>query len=301
MNEKIVRDVIKTRNVLRKKFNSIKMHESDAENLLEHTFNPITKPLKELVESSKVSYDDNGTNKFLKLSTSTPLKNSSVNHKFKIEEDTSTDDDTFAMSTADRSKEDTFYSQLDDTDKSSKYTIFDLTKLERNKKLDNLYGPHRDSSDKWRFGNNEFMLRANKISIDDQNWSLTPGLFELLFYKTPKNYNSSDLQIYKEILILTNAHKRNYFENEQIKGTKAFKYRNIIKKLFKDKTLPTSHKGSGLMIVNPLKPNYIYWDDPNEIVDRLRLLISSESAGHTNHNNEIVSIIEELKESNIIV
>lgn len=43
-----------------------------------------------------------------------------------------------------------------------------------------------------------------------------------------------------------------------------------------------------------------YWDDPNELVDRLRLLASSASAGHTGHNNEIISIIEELREANLI-
>lgn len=46
--------------------------------------------------------------------------------------------------------------------------------------------------------------------------------------------------------------------------------------------------------------SYTYWNDPNELVDRLRLLISSTSAGHSGHQNEIVSIIEELREANII-
>lgn len=43
-----------------------------------------------------------------------------------------------------------------------------------------------------------------------------------------------------------------------------------------------------------------YWDDANELVDRLRLLVSSTSAGHTGHSNEIISIIEELREANLI-
>lgn len=43
-----------------------------------------------------------------------------------------------------------------------------------------------------------------------------------------------------------------------------------------------------------------YWNDPNELVDRLRLLIASKSAGHSGHNNEIISIIEELREHKII-
>lgn len=46
--------------------------------------------------------------------------------------------------------------------------------------------------------------------------------------------------------------------------------------------------------------SYEYWDDPNELVDRLRLLVSSKAAGHSGHNKEIMSIVEELRESNII-
>lgn len=46
---------------------------------------------------------------------------------------------------------------------------------------------------------------------------------------------------------------------------------------------------------------YTYWDDPNELVDRLRLLMASQAAGHTGHTNEIISIIEELRESKIVV
>lgn len=45
---------------------------------------------------------------------------------------------------------------------------------------------------------------------------------------------------------------------------------------------------------------YEYYDDPNELVERLMLLISSKSAGNTNHDQEINSIIEELRERNII-
>ena len=43
-----------------------------------------------------------------------------------------------------------------------------------------------------------------------------------------------------------------------------------------------------------------YWDDPNELVNRLRLLIAERSAGNNNHDNEIHSIIEELREAKII-
>lgn len=46
---------------------------------------------------------------------------------------------------------------------------------------------------------------------------------------------------------------------------------------------------------------YEYFDDPNELCDRLRLLVSSRMAGNTNHMQEINSIIEELRELGCIV
>jgi hypothetical protein len=36
------------------------------------------------------------------------------------------------------------------------------------------------------------------------------------------------------------------------------------------------------------------------LVNRLRSLIASQSTGYTGHSNEIVSVIEELREANII-
>ena len=41
------------------------------------------------------------------------------------------------------------------------------------------------------------------------------------------------------------------------------------------------------------RPEYIHWD-------RLQLLLGSQPAGNPSHNNEIMSIIEELREVQII-
>lgn len=73
-----------------------------------------------------------------------------------------------------------------------------------------------------------------------------------------------------------------------------------------------SRDGAGMSNVNqrsgkPLDFNFIpynhkarivyeYFDDPNELCERLRLLISSRAAGNTNHLQEINSIVEELRE-----
>lgn len=50
-----------------------------------------------------------------------------------------------------------------------------------------------------------------------------------------------------------------------------------------------------------IKNLYTYWDDPNELVDRLCLLHASQQAGNNNVNNEIISIETELREAGYIL
>lgn len=49
------------------------------------------------------------------------------------------------------------------------------------------------------------------------------------------------------------------------------------------------------------KTQYTYWDDPNELVERLYLLHCSKEAGNTGLDNEIISIVEELREAGYII
>ena len=69
---------------------------------------------------------------------------------------------------------------------------------------------------------------------------------------------------------------------------------------FRD-TLKSDQVGSSLY--KDVIPNtqIVYYDDPNELVTRLNLLISSQNAGNTGVNNEIISILEELRERKLIV
>lgn len=59
--------------------------------------------------------------------------------------------------------------------------------------------------------------------------------------------------------------------------------------------------GKALKEFKNSKIEYRHFDYYNEIIERLRLLISSQSAGHTNDNNEILFITEQLREGGIIV
>lgn len=317
--ENILKELVKTRNILKKKLHSIKTNEADTHLQLRDTFKPITDPLKELIDKSNKfsSTSKEGNDVFKgksgnKKSFSRDIPSTSTPNKYK--EEAAFSNSKFLNDNVDDADDDDdeFYSQSETPQNiNTKETYADLQLLEMNHELDNIYGPHKDINNVWKFGNSNIILTDDKIHIGHQIWALTPGLFSLIFHKTPKGYDKSELEIYKKILINTNAHKRDYKADEQIKGTRAYKYKHIIGKLFKKKSqknLPISspnatksnYMGDGLMKFNSSKPNYIYWDDPNELVDRLRLLLASQVAGHTNHNNEIVSIIEELHEANII-
>ena len=66
-------------------------------------------------------------------------------------------------------------------------------------------------------------------------------------------------------------------------------------------TSQSNKSGSGLYKDVLPQTQLVYYDDPNELVTRLNLLSSSQSVGNTGVNNEIISILEELRERNIIV
>lgn len=145
-----------------------------------------------------------------------------------------------------------------------------------------------------------------RIKIGENEYSLTDGLKEVLLSKKPKLslVTKEDKDIYKSILIKTNAHKRDYVDNGQLRGDKGEKYRTLIKPMFNVSNENTSKKklGGTLSLLKRYRKNtdFIYWDDPNELVERLKLLIASKHAGNTSHDNEIISILEELKEAHII-
>jgi len=154
--------------------------------------------------------------------------------------------------------------------------------------IDKIYGPKKLASGDITLGNKEVKFLQNKILVDDITYPTTSGIFQLLFLKNPLIYTDNDLKIYKSVLIQTSAHLT--ANGLTIKKT-GNKYSNIISKLF---------PSGGELFMKLQKNNLVYWDDPNELVVRLRLLIASKTAGNTSVSNEIISIIEELRETGLI-
>ena len=84
-------------------------------------------------------------------------------------------------------------------------------------------------------------------------------------------------------------------------------YTKVIGKGLKIKTHSKLSTHSPLMKVsnssyigNRKQIDYVYWDDPNELVERLHILHLSKQAGNTNLDNEILNIEEELREGGYI-
>lgn len=165
-----------------------------------------------------------------------------------------------------------------------------------------------------RIERGKLMLGSASITIGDDFITLTgrkyrntPGLKQLLLKKDVdlSLVTDNDMQHYKSMLLDTNAHRRDFEPSKPIKSSKGQKYLQIIKPLFKLQSTNQIHnqpKGNGLPLKKMWRKNvdYVYWDNPNELVDRLKLLIASRDAGNTGLDNEIISIIEELRESKVI-
>jgi len=167
--------------------------------------------------------------------------------------------------------------------------------------IDNVYGVYF-SSDGTMLGDKRIDLDKNDdIIVDGKRYPGTPGLYELIFKKFPDETicTNADKQKYKSILLTTNAHRRGHSTHNPIMGNKGHKYKSIIAPLLSSKRV-----GRGIprtVTLNDNKIDYIHWDDPNELVDRLRLLEASRQAGHNAHDNELLSIIEELREAGLII
>ena len=201
------------------------------------------------------------------------------------------------------------------------------------RELDHTHGlVHDPQTEKWKLGQTvvDFDKYNNDFKVNNLTYRGTPGLYELLFYQDPVGFTTEDLKNYMDILKRTNAYRRNYDPKEQVQGTTDPKYTTIIKpylikeKIINQKTIRSSipstsgitkpkppetrprstrlasKTGRGMMNLSNKKIDYIYYDDVNELVNRLKLLVSSQIAGHTGHNNEIIAILEELREAKVI-
>ncbi len=116
-------------------------------------------------------------------------------------------------------------------------------------------------------------VKKNVITIHDEDYPITPGLLALLTRKVPNGYNDEDLEMYKSMLLLTSAHKT---ASGSIRSKNSNKYKTVIHRLFG--TPDRCVTGEGLREMKYIRgagTEYVYWDDINELVERLYLLHGS--------------------------
>lgn len=313
MEKNLKRQIVKAAAAVKNKVKKMRDIEMENNSILESVFKPITSPLNEMVEKSKTCSQTKG----VQFETSSPLdKDKTLKRDSNIEFDVFSPRDS---NDSDESYENSEKSDNEENEESFKSVQSGSSDQEisswsmSSKTLQDVPFGVRNERGKHMMGSSRVTLFDDYIQVGANKYKYTPGIKELLFKKVPNisAITDEDLRHYKIMLLETNVHRREFDPNKPIRSNRGRKYLNIIKPLFKLRKVSAStdssqpdllHQGKGLPLLKQWKKNvdYVYWDNPNELVERLKLLIASKDAGNTGLDNEIISIIEELRESNII-
>jgi hypothetical protein len=304
-NKHLTLQIAKLKEAVRHKFRQFKDGSVESEKRLERQYKPIIKELKMVVpkpedvsikqeevsneEPMDYESDDDdyiGRRSFKPESVSTPRAETS-----QLQEVLSSPSGFQTAST--------YIAEQFDNPLTRQYmTQFIQDAGGKQRTIDHDYGPRYDESGKTlMIGDKAVEFDTDgTIVINNTRFRPSEGLYELLFKRLPNSdvYTADDLNVYKSILIATNAHKKGYDFYNQIRRDKSLKYRHVIRDLFPVK------QGKGMMWKSTKSRDLVHWDDPNELVDRLKLLVASAETGNTSHSNEILNIVEELREAGYI-
>ena len=141
-------------------------------------------------------------------------------------------------------------------------------------------------------GDKHVIIYDNDIIIKDSGKILegTTGLWELIMSKNPKNFTEMDYDNYKYLMITSNAlHRDDNPKNPYPKASKGLKWTFLLSPIWKMKK--EGYEGEGVVVIP---------SDPNALLERLDLLLTSQEAGHTGVRNELVSICDELKRQDVL-
>lgn len=326
--DKLKRTIIKTRNIIRKKFRDLHNQKLALNQRVSETLQPIIEPLKSIAKREKGEPQE-GIKTDVSIKTETLntapgryrmpdsiFKTALAGHRANVFDSSRNLHNVSGVS---------LLSSGDDDDDNDEEAVLEDKIIE---KVTNLNSPHIDRTYGFRYKDGQLKLGNDRVltkstpkgivySIRRKTFPATPGVTELLLSDKPKQFKQEDLETYKQMLQHTSAHRKNYQRSGQIvRSESSYKYSNILAQLFPRREKKGGKGIKGRIIkqrpqikykvvnrrgtANGSGINYTYWDDPNELVDRLRLLVSSQAAGHTGHDNEIISIVEELREAKII-
>ena len=132
-------------------------------------------------------------------------------------------------------------------------------------------------------------IAYNNIIVDGEKFKGTPGLWELIMEKRPRNFTKEDMDEYKDLLKKTNALHHDFNpKNSNPRSSKSGKWNIILGPIWHEMG---GYEGEGIVIMP---------SDPNALLERLDLLLASQKAGHTGVGNELVSICDKLKRQGVL-
>lgn len=297
---------------IRKKYVSLKLGKSEEDDTLNKLFEPVVTPLKQIAKFSRATRGNY------------PIVKSEMKQEEKVKKEEPyimlpKHEEEEELIPQPMEEEDVFEDSSSEPLQMSNAVLNEGLKkfpliakpfiegiFQKSGAIDKHYGPnYHPATSKWNLGDKtiEFNNKNGDIKIGGRNFKGTVGLYELLFHNLPKKYLNDDLAEYKEILELSKIHRDTL---GRLRHSQTQKYKKIIRPMFTEQAVPTRSRstnveGRGMKLKYTDKPmEYVFWDDPNELVERLKLLVASQEAGNTSHDNEIVAIINELLEANII-
>ena len=151
--------------------------------------------------------------------------------------------------------------------------------------FDRKFGLYEGKNGDIYIGNKKVIFDNNDLIIDGLRYKGTKGLWELLTMQRPNenSYDYEDFNNYKTIIHLSKVMHINYDENKTSRRNKSYKWTKILNTIWKE-FHPKS--GSGIQFLS---------SNPKMLAKRLDLLGEQFIAGNTNTRNEIVAILDELK------
>uniref|UniRef100_A0ABD2WGU2 DUF8207 domain-containing protein n=1 Tax=Trichogramma kaykai TaxID=54128 RepID=A0ABD2WGU2_9HYME len=315
--QRILHELIKSREAIRRKTLMLKRGRDETERTVTETFKPIIKPINKLVTLNKEKSQPENKKKKLEQQTVKTDQNLKVDDSENVQtlklenikEESSISKENTDQVTED--EEDADAASIADGEDEMTRDYLNLVKMQSDE-LDKLYGV-RMQTDEYYLGNSPLRFDGDMVYIDNESYIKSKGLLELLFKKNPdpKHITNTDTVAYEKILDSTNVHRKRFADDGDLRKHNSKKFEYIIEPLFKSGSglsplYKVVKRGYGLLPRYKVAKShgslkdFVYWNDPNELVDRLRLLVAERSAGNNAQDNEITSIIEELREDGYI-
>lgn len=127
---------------------------------------------------------------------------------------------------------------------------------------------------------------GDDIFVDGERYKGTPGLWELMVLKHPKDFDVEDLHTYGDILRASNVmYQGNSALSQTPKASKSRKWKEIVSYIYKQ-----DKYGSGVSTIF-LSTCF------DQLLDRLDLCAAAYQAGNNGVRNEIVAILDAMRKS----